>query len=176
MTTHFILQHELDTPVERFWTDIFESEDFNRALYIDHLGYRYELDLWDRATGHRRARVWPTHNVPKALASVLGNTISFVEDGIYDEDAERYDFKVIPSTLAGRIGVSGTVEVEPLSARSCERSVTFEIEARVFGVGHLIESFLETTTREQYDRNALFINEYLATTPGRSAQAPLSPA
>jgi len=162
MTVKFVIQHEFHTSVEQFWTEIFKSEEFNRALYIDHLRCGYELELWNPATGRRRARVWPTNTIPKALARVLGDTISFVEEGTCDDDVHRYDFRVLPSRLPERIRVNGSVVTAPLCDRTCERTVTFEIEARVFGIGHMIESFLETTTREQYDENATFINEYLA--------------
>lgn len=162
MTVKFVIQHELPMSVEQFWAEIFGSEEFNRALYIDHLRFGYELELWNPATGRRRARVWPTNNVPKAFARVLGDKISFVEEGTCDEDLHRYHFRVVPSTLPERIQVNGTVVTAPLSDRTCERTVTFEIEARMFGIGHVIESFLERTTREQYEDNATFIKEYLA--------------
>jgi hypothetical protein len=162
MTVNFVMQHELHTSVEQFWAEIFRGEEFNRALYIDHLRFGYELELWNPATGRRRARVWPTNSIPKALAKVLGDKISFVEEGTCDDDLNRYDFRVIPSALPERIQVHGTVVTAPLGDRTCERTVTFEIEARVFGIGHAIESFLETTTRKQYEDNATFINEYLA--------------
>jgi hypothetical protein len=162
MTITFVIQHELQASVEQFWSEIFESEEFNRALYVDRLGFRYELELWDPATGHRRARVWVTDGVPKPFAGVLGNKVGFVEEGTYDDEAERYDFRVIPSALSRRIPIKGTVVTAPLSERTCERLVTFEIEVRVLGVGPAIEKFLETRMREQYDVNANFINEYLA--------------
>ena len=79
-----------------------------------------------------------------------------------------YGVLILANTVATLVSnrqihpVSGTVVTAPLSDRTCERTVTFEMEARVFGVGHVIESFLETATREQYDKNAAFINEYLA--------------
>jgi hypothetical protein len=138
MTVKFAIRHELPVSAEQFWAEIFRSEDFNRALYVDHLGCGYELELWDPVTGRRRARVQPNNNLPQALAAVLGDKISFVEDGICDDDAEQYDFRVIPSRLGERIQVRGTVVTRPLSKRTCERTVNLEIEARVFGIGGLV--------------------------------------
>ena len=162
MAVRFSIEHVLQASEERFWADIFRSEEFNRALYIGHLGFGYELESWDPVTCHRRARISPVTNVPKPLTNLLGGEISLVEDGSCDEAARRYDFRIIPSRLHERIGVKGRVETTPLTDRTCRRIVSFEIEVRMFGIGHVIESFLETTTREQYEDNAAFINQYLA--------------
>ena len=129
---------------------------------VGHLGFGYELESWDPATSYRRARIRPLTNVPKALTDLLGGEISFVEDGACDEAAGRYDFRIIPSRLQERIAVKGSVETRPLTDRACRRIVTLDIQVRMFGVGGVIESLLEATTREQYDKNAAFINEYLA--------------
>jgi hypothetical protein len=161
MSHRFTIEHELQASEERFWDQIFKSEDFNRALYVEHLGFGYDLESWNPATCHRRARIWPVTNIPKALANLLGGEINFVEDGTCDETARLYDFRVIPSRLADRIGIRGRVATTALTDRTCQRTVTFEIEVRMFGVGAMIESFLEATTREQYDKNAAFIDEYL---------------
>ena len=162
MTVRLTIEHVLQTTEERFWSDVFGSEDFNRALYIDHLGFGYELESWDPSDGSRRARIWPVTNVPKTLSNLIGGEISFVEDGVYDEAAGHYDFHIIPSRLSERIDVRGRVETAPLADRTCQRTVTLDIEVRMFGVGSVMEAFLAKSTREQYGKNAAFINEYLA--------------
>ena len=40
--------------------------------------------------------------------------------------------------------------------------MTLDIDVRMFAIGRVVESLLEATTREQYDKNAAFINDYLA--------------
>ena len=162
MAATFVIEHVLEASEEQFWADIFGSEEFNRALYIGHLGFRYELESSDPEARYRRARIWPATNVPKTLTDLLGGEISFVEDGYCDEAGGRYEFRIIPSRLRERIGVKGQVETTSLTEGTCRRIVTLEVEVRMFGIGGLIESLLEATTREQYDKNAAFINEYLA--------------
>lgn len=162
MAAKFTVEHVLQASEKQFWTHVFRSERFNRALYIDHLGFGYELEAWDPATCSRRARIWPVTNVPKALSSLIGGEISFVEDGVCDEAARQYDFRIIPSRLSERIDVRGRVETAPITDQTCRRTVTLDIEVRMFGIGTVMESFLEKSTREQYDKNAAFINDYLA--------------
>lgn len=161
MPKSLAIRQLLDCPEPEFWTRIFGSEDFNRYLY-DGLGFEYELLEWDRETGLRRAKIWPSQQMPKAVARVLGDRFSYVEEGTFDAVARRYDFRVITSAVTDRIRVQGTVTVEPVSEHQCERRVTLEIGANVLGLGRLIESYFVATTREQYAKNAALVNEYLA--------------
>jgi hypothetical protein len=100
--------------------------------------------------------------MPKAVARVLGERFSYVEEGTFDVEAERYDFRVITSAVTDRIRAKGSVTVEAVSAHQCERRVTLEIAADVLGLGRLIEAYFVATTREQYAKNAALVNEYLA--------------
>jgi hypothetical protein len=161
MAKTLAIRQLLDCSVRDFWERIFASEDFNRYLY-DGLGFEYELQEWDHESGRRRAKVWPTHQMPRPVARVLGERFSFVEEGIYDASAQRYDFRVVPSTLADRIRATGSVLVEPVSEHQCERRVTLTIGAEVLGLGRLIEAYFLAATREQYAKNAALVNEYLA--------------
>jgi len=151
----------LDCAEEEFWERIFSCEDFNHYLY-DRLGFKYELQEWNSDTGYRCAKLWPTQQMPRAVANVLGERFSYVEEGTFDAEAERYDFRVITSTVADRIRVRGTVMVEAVSPHQCERRVTLEVGANVLGLGRLIEAYFVATIREQYAKNAALVNEYLA--------------
>ncbi len=151
----------LDCSEHDFWKRIFQCEDFNRYLY-EGLGFDYELLEWDQETGHRRAKIWPTQQMPSAVAKVLGERFSYVEEGTFDAEAERYDFRVITSTATDRIRVKGSVTVDAVSPHQCERRVALEIGADVVGLGRLIERYFVATTRAQYAKNAALVNEYLA--------------
>ena len=151
----------LDCTEEEFWERIFRNEDFNNYLY-DGLGFKYELQEWNPGTGYRRAKLWPMQQMPRAVASVLGERFSYIEEGTFDAEAERYDFRVITSVVADRIRVRGTVTIEAVPPTQCERRVTLEIGADVLGLGRLIEAYFVAATREEYAKNAALVNEYLA--------------
>ena len=161
MSKTLAIQQLIDCSAQEFWKRIFRSEDFNRYLY-DGLGFEYELQEWDPDAGYRRAKVSPGHQMPKALARVLGERFSYVEEGRFDPDAERYEFRVIPSSMPERIRADGVVVVEPVSEHQCERKVKVEFRADVIGIGRLVEAYLVASTREQYAKNAALANEYLA--------------
>ena len=161
MAKNLAIRQLLDCPEKEFWKRIFRSEDFNHYLY-EGLGFGYELQEWNQETGYRRAKICPTQQMPRAVARVLGERFSYVEEGTFDAEAERYDFRVITSAVTDRIRVKGSVTVEAVSAQQCERRVTLEIAADVLGLGRLIEAYFVATTREQYAKNAALVNEYLA--------------
>ncbi|MGB5695897.1 MAG: DUF2505 family protein [Polyangiales bacterium] len=163
MPKNLAIRQLLDCSEEDFWERIFRSEDFNQYLY-EGLGFEYELQEWNRDTGYRRAKIWPTHQMPKAVARILGERFSYVEEGTFDAKSARYDFRVIPSAVADRIRAKGSVVVEAVSAHQCERRVTLEIGADILGLGRIIEAYFVATTREQYAKNAALVNEYLAST------------
>jgi hypothetical protein len=100
--------------------------------------------------------------MPRAVARVLGDRFSYIEEGNFDSRTATYRFVVIPSTIADRIRVKGTVSVEAVSPHQCERCVTLEIGADVLGLGRLIETYFAATTRAQYAKNAALVNDYLA--------------
>ncbi len=164
MSKNLEIRQLLDCSEKEFWERIFRSENFNRYLY-EGLGFGYELQEWNRDTGYRRAKICPTQQMPKAVANVLGDRFSYVEEGTFDAQAERYDFRVITSTVTERIDVRGAVTVAAVSLHQCERFVTLEIGAHVLGLGRLIEAYFVATTREQYAKNAALVNEYLASHP-----------
>ncbi|MGB5702953.1 MAG: DUF2505 family protein [Polyangiales bacterium] len=161
MPKTFAIRQLLDCSQQEFWERIFRCETFNRYLY-DGLGFEYELQEWDPEAGYRRAKVSPGHKMPKPIAKVLGEHFSYVEEGSFDAAAERYEFRVIPSTMPDRIRAGGIVVVEPVSEHQCERKVTVEFSADVPGLGRVIEAYLVSSTREQYAKNAALVNEYLA--------------
>ncbi len=161
MPKSLAIRQLLDCSEQEFWRLIFRSEEFNRFLY-DGLGFEYELLEWNDASGYRKARVWPGHQMPRPLARVFGERFSYTEEGTYDAVAERYQFRVIPSAMPDRIRAEGAVVVEGISEQQCERKVSVEISADVLGLSRVIESYLVSSTREQYAKNAALVNEYLA--------------
>jgi hypothetical protein len=161
MPKNLAIRQLLDCSEPEFWDRIFRCEKFNQYLY-DRLGFEYELEEWNPETGYRRAKIWPAQQMPRAVEKVLGDRFSYIEEGNFNSLTGNYQFVVIPSTIADRIRVKGTVSIEAISSHQCERRVTLEIGADVLGLGRLIETYFAATTRAQYAKNAALVNDYLA--------------
>ncbi len=162
MATKFTVEHVLNTTPEGFWTKIQPNEDFYRALYVDHLGYEYELLECDLAAGTRKARIKPSADAPRVVREALGERFSFIEEGRYDAAQGRYDFIIIPSTFTEKVRTTATQTMVPHGESQCVRTVHFEIAASVMGIGTVLEKFIARTTRVSYDDSAKFTNDYLA--------------
>ena len=114
-------------------------------------------------TGYRRAKVWPTQQMPRAVEKVLGDRFSYVEEGTLrflgrELPVRRHSLDHSPTGFESK----GRVSIEAISSHQCERRVTLEIGADVLGLGRLIETYFAATTRAQYAKNAALVNDYLA--------------
>ncbi len=57
------------------------------------------------------------------------------------------------------------MKIEPKSDGTVTRVVEITMEAKVFGVGGMIEKMTEKSTREGWGKSADFINDYLKKNP-----------
>ena len=156
----FQIRHVIHVPADRFYEEVFLNEDFNRRMYNEELGFGYELLEWNEATGRRRSRIEPKVEVPAVIRKVLGDSVSFVEEGTYEKSTHRYDFRVVPNTLAEKIKITGDMVLQA-QGEHCLRLVNFDIQAKIFGVGKVLESFIQKSTCDRYDQTAEFTNRYL---------------
>src|SRR5918999_1322231 len=98
------LRHEIDTDEDTFWSKIVFDESFNKKLYEGALKFPgWTLvdmkDTGDKIT--RRVRVDPpVGDLPGAVKKVIGDRLSYTEEGTFDKKTKRYSFKVTPSTMA----------------------------------------------------------------------------
>ncbi len=160
----FTLKHTLETSLDTYWGELFFSEEYNRRLNRDALGFRkYEvLEESVSADGARvrRVAVLPRDEPPAIVKKLVGDAPS-TEEGRFDAVARRYTFTIRPPTLAEKIHISGSIRGEALGERTMQRVVEVEIKATIFGVGGVIEGFVEKTVRDGYDRGAVFTRAYI---------------
>ena len=77
--------------------------------------------------------------------------------GVTHDDGEAQ-----ASKLADKIDISGELWTEPNGEGKLDRCVTMNIKVKIFGVGKVVEGFIEKTTRESYDRATDYTNGWLA--------------
>lgn len=162
----FTMTHEINCDVDTFWKTFFDK-GFNEELYRKQLGFP-QFDIIDQKDTDtsitRTVKGTPKMEVPGALAKLLGNNFGYTEEGTFDKGTKTWRWKLTPSTLADKIRNVGMVRVEPLGDKKVRRTAEVEVEAKVFGVGGLIESTAEKQLRQGWDESAVFMNKYLQTT------------
>jgi hypothetical protein len=85
---------------------------------------------------------------------------------VFDRATEIFRWKLIPGQLAGKVRIDATLRTEPLGPSRLLRRVEFDIEARVFMLGGLIEDTFRKQLTEGWTRSAEIQNEWLKTSAG----------
>jgi hypothetical protein len=161
----FTLNHEIRCNTERFWQLFFDRE-FNDKLYKEALEFPEYSILEQRDTDTeiiRKVAGQPKMNMPGPVAKVLGSGFKYVEEGSFDKAKRIWRWKMTPSTLAEKMRNEGSVRVEALGDDRVRRVAEIVVEAKIFGIGGMIESSAEKQLREGWEKSAVFMNKWIET-------------
>ncbi len=160
------LRHEIQLDEDAFWSKIVFDETFNRLLYVDHLAFVGWSLLEQRDTGSeivRRVRVEPNvQGMPAAVKKVLGDRLSYTEEGTFSKATKRYAFRITPSALVEKTKVSGEMWCEGLGDGRIARFCKMSVAVNVFLIGSMVEERILADLRSSYDRGTAFANDYIA--------------
>lgn len=161
----FTIRHTFETDVDTFWEKIFFDEEFNRALFVDHLRFTsfkvLQFDRQDDGRVHRRLQCKPPTELPAVVKKVLGGATSYIEDGHFDPVSRKFTVDVIPAAAADKIKTRTELWLEARGDKRSERIATIDNTVKIFGVGKIIEKFIEDTTRKSYAEAADFTNRWI---------------
>jgi Protein of unknown function (DUF2505) len=155
--------HEICCDADTFWETFFD-ERYNKELFLEHLGYAEHRIVEKRETDAeivRKVVAKPRLSVPGPIAKLIGDNFRYTEEGVFDKAARIWRFKVIPSVQADKVRTEGTVRVEPAGGERVRRVAEITVEARIFGVGGLVESSSEKQVQKSMEEGAAFMNDYL---------------
>lgn len=164
MTERVRVEHDFDCSQQQFW-QTFLSADYNRAMFVDDMKFRrWEIvELIEEGDRVRRAvEVQPyVGELPAAIKKVIGDTVKYREEGTLDLSKHRYDLRVVPGILPGKIQVTGSQYTTELSEEKTRRIFEATVEVKVFGVGGLIEKQIASDMKKSYERGASFTQKYI---------------
>ena len=159
------LRHEFETDEDTYWAKCVFDAEFNKKLYIDALKFP-EWKLLDSKDDD--AKIWrkvqvdpPVGNLPGPVKKVIGDRLSYVEEGTFDKKSKRYAFKVAPSTMADKTKVAGEMWIEKLGDKKIARHTKISVEVKVFMVGGMIEDRIVADLRSSYDKGAVFTTQFI---------------
>lgn len=159
----FTVRQEIQCGQDTFWKLFFDKE-FNEKLYREGLGYPdfTIVQQTDTESGTvRKVTAMPKYELPGPVAKLLGSNYRYSEEGSFNPATKSWTWKHIPSSMADKLLIKGTVRIEPLGNGNVTRIIEVTLEAKIFGVGGLIESSFEKQMREESDRSATFTNQWL---------------
>lgn len=163
----FTLKHEIQCSEARFW-ELFFDEDFTRDLIVVGLGFaKCDIDpvkdVGDKQ--HREMRVTPKLDVPAAVAKLLGPKLGYTEHGVFDPKAEEWTYDLRLSVLTERIRLGGAVRIEAIDETRCRRISDLRTEAKILGLGGIVERAAEKNLRDGWTKSATWMNGWLAEHP-----------
>jgi len=139
----------LPCTADAFWAT-FLDEPYLRTLYLDELESR-AFDVLEIAPASRKLRIVPKLKLPAPVAKLIGESFAYEEHGTLDRAANQWTWRMVqPANLDPKskprkdaVTMHGTVRIEPSGDGHCRRTDQFTVEAKIFGLGGLIESTIE---------------------------------
>ena len=165
----FTLRHPYSIEPEAFWRDVFFDPAYNEALYRKALQFEaFKVIEETQGPDGRRARkmsVTPKIDAPGPIKSLLGDSVSYVEDGHLDLAKPSWVVKVLPSKLADKSSIRSEMWLERTGPGQSDRVANFEIEVKIFGIGGLVEKAAEKNMREGWETAAGWMRKWFAAHP-----------
>lgn len=162
----FQLKHEIECTPERFYK-LFTDKEFNEALYKS-----LEFPEWKildvKETDKeiiRTVKATPKMEAPGPVVKALGASFGYTEESRFDKGTKMQSFAIKPSSMADKLKNEGKVRIEAVGSDKCMRIVDITIEAKVFGIGGIIESSLEKSLRAGWNKSADFTNKWVKEHP-----------
>lgn len=167
----FIDQLFRETDLQHFEATYF-SETFNAAIAREiGLKQRSLLEETRDEKGHvhRRVRMIPAIELPGPIRKLVGDKeISYDEVSVFDPAAHSVQYH-IESAAQDRVSVGGHIRFIEAPGGGVRRVIDGEIQVKVFGLGSVIERFIEAETQKGYARISDFMQRWLVEHPPTSA-------
>jgi hypothetical protein len=149
----------LPCSAETFWK-VFFDENYTRALYLQGLEFT-ECQILERTENARKMRLSP--KLPAVLQKFVGDSFGYDEHGTLDRARGLWTWKMIPRKEL--VTTRGSMRIEPISDKECRRHDEVVVEAKMFGVGGLIESTTEKEVRSSFEKELAFFTRWLSEHP-----------
>ena len=157
------LTYGWDCTPAQFWALYFDS-DFTVRMHLEALGSTsaevVNLD-GDLSTGLvRTLRYGQKPNMPGPVRKIFGEEVVTTEVSTFDPAASTSTFTMAPGTMAEKTQIDGAIALSVEDGATVE---TFSLDARVkiFGVGPIVERFIEHQAREAQDKAVEFMRAQL---------------
>ncbi len=161
--TQFTLNHAINCDVNTFWAGFFNSA-FNDKLYRERLAYPIFNNLSQSETDteiRRKIQAKPNwiNKLPGPVIKMLGTDFNYVEEGIFNKSSNLWKWQQKTSSFADKFYIAGDMRVEQVADGQVNRIIKVTLEAKVFGIGGLLETSFETNIRAEADLTAQYFSD-----------------
>jgi Protein of unknown function (DUF2505) len=157
------LTYEWGCSAQSFWTLYFDPS-FAVRMHLEALGStsaEVVSQEGDLKTGIARTlRYGQRPNMPGPVRKIFGDEIITTEVSTYDPARLTTTFTMTPGTMADKTKIDGSIS---LSEKAEPMVETFVLEARVkiFGVGPVVERFIEHQARDTQGKAVAYMRREL---------------
>ncbi len=159
------ISHIFDIDPASYWTRLFFNQEYNEALFLGRLKFEaWKVESQEEDSQQIRRVVYavpPMPDLPGPLRKVLKDGLGYRERGVFDKAEQRYRTTIETASLADKVHVSGVTRTEARGDGHCARIHRVNAEAKIFGVGGLLESRLVHDLERSYEKAAVFSNQWL---------------
>ncbi|HEY5955294.1 MAG TPA: DUF2505 family protein [Polyangiaceae bacterium] len=157
--------HELGCSEELFWDQLFFDDDFNRRLFLEELGFSnwrviHRGDISAPIVDVEIEVTPKLGDLPGPLRTIVGEGLSYREVGRLNRTSRRYAVKAQSAKLGDRLIVEGELYTEALGPNRCRRIFDVRVEAKIFGIGGLLEKRVISDIEHNYEVSAGYITRY----------------
>jgi hypothetical protein len=152
---------------EDYWKMLFD-ESYLRTLYLEELKFK-GFTVLEMADPTRKLRLEPKLNVPGVIEKLIGDRFAYEEHGTLDRAKNEWSWRMVqPSQLDPKakpkkdvVSTRGTTRIEPAGDGKTRRTDTVHIEAKVFGIGGIIESSVIKELHASWAKEFAFLDRWL---------------
>lgn len=152
---------------EIFW-QVFFDQSYTRALFLDELKFK-DFSVLELTDTTRKIRAVPKLKLPSVIEKLIGDSFAYEEHGTLDRAKGVWTWRMVPPANLDPtkkpkkeiVSTRGTVRVEALAGGQCRRSDEVAVEAKMFGIGGIIEGTVEKELRASWAKEFAFLGRWL---------------
>ena len=162
----YSIEDEFETTVDAYW-EMFFSDEYNAELW-PHIDVEYErLEFRREGEGdgqviHRRQRLTPKREVPRALKRIVKDAISYEEQNVWRRAQSSMSVVTVPNFMSSKFDAKGTYAIEPRGEGKVARIWKAHVSCSVPLVGGTVESSVVDQVKESYRRTTEFTRQWIA--------------
>ncbi len=162
----FTVRHAYAMSPDDFWSKMFFDDAFNAELYAKALNFeKYEIiERIEPGDGQliRSARIVPRLEMPAPVRRLVGGRVWYFERGRFDPESKSWETLLEVPALGDKLDVRTRMHLQPRANGGSDRVLDVRVQTRIFGIGKLVEGFLERAMRDSYRKAADFTNNWWA--------------
>lgn len=156
---------------ETFWK-VYLDPAYLRALYLEELQYK-RFEVLEVTETSRKLKVTPKLNVPGPVEALIGDSFTYEDHGTLDRARNEWTWRMVqpavlePGAKPRRdvVTTRGVLRVQAEGEGRCRRTDEVTIEAKIFGLGSIIESSAEKECRTAWAKEFALLPRWLEKLP-----------